>query len=187
MNNMRIGVVVGSARTGSFSRTVAETIMGLMPEGFELRVLDIANLPVYNQDFDAEGKTPEAYVRFRKEVAECDGFLFVTPEHNRSVPALLKNALDIASRPMGENVWGGKPGAVFSVSPGAIGGFGANHIVRQTLAFLNIYTMQQPEAYIGGVSDMIGADGKITAERSVEFLEKLAENFADWAKRFQKR
>ena len=186
MKKTTIGVVVGSARRGSFSKIVAETIIGLMPEGFELRMLDIAELPLYNQDFDEEGKTPESYVRFRKEVAESEAFLFVTPEHNRSVPALLKNALDIASRPMGSNVWSGKPGAIVSVSPGAIGGFGANHIARQSMAFLNVFMMQQPEAYVGNVTDMIDANGKVTAERSLGFLKNIAESFAAWVKTFQK-
>lgn len=186
MGKTLIGVVVGSARKGSFSKTVAETIMGLMPEEYEMRILEIADLPIYNQDFDDEGKTPESYIRFRKQVQECGGFLFVTPEHNRSIPALLKNALDIASRPMGSNVWSGKPGAVVSVSPGAIGGFGANHILRQSMAFLNVFMMQQPEAYVGGVMDMLDADGKVSSERSLDFLKTIADSFAAWIKCFQK-
>ena len=186
MKKIRIGVVVGSARTGSFSKTVADTLVTLMPEDLEMNVIEIADLPIYNQDYDEEGKNPAQYVRFRQQVKECAGFLFVTPEHNRSIPALLKNALDVASRPYGSNVWSGKPGAIVSVSPGGIGGFGANHISRQTLSFLNVYMMQQPEAYVGNVTDMIGSDGKITAEKSVGFLKKVAESVAEWVRRFEK-
>ena len=185
MKHALIGVVVGSARTGSFSKTVAETVMQLMPAGFEMKMLAITDLPIYNQDYDAEGATPESYVHFREQVRKCDGYLFVTPEHNRSIPALLKNALDVASRPYGANVWSGKPGAIVSVSPGAIAGFGANHITRQSLSFLNVYMMQQPEAYVGGVMDAIGPDGKITGERSLGFLKTVAESVAAWVKRFQ--
>ena len=186
MKKIPIGVVVGSARKGSYSKTVAETIARLMPETLAPRFLDITDLPIYNQDYDDDDKVPEAYVRFRKEVADMRGFLFVTPEHNRSVPALLKNALDVASRPMGKNVWGGKPGAIVSLSPGSVGGCAANHVLRQSMVVLNVFMMQQPEVYIGGVDDMIGADGAITAERSVGFLKKVAESFAEWVGRFEK-
>lgn len=185
MKNIPIGVIVGSARKGSFSRKVAETIIQLMPSGFAPRVITIADLPIYNQDYDDEGTVPETYVRFRKEVGDAKGFLFVTPEHNRSIPALLKNALDVGSRPMGSSVWGGKPGAVVSVSPGAIAGFGANHILRQSMVFLDVFMMQQPEAYIGNIVDSIGPDGAITGERSMTFLKLIAENFAGWVNRFQ--
>ncbi len=186
MKNMPIGVVVGSARKGSYSKTVAETIVRLMPKTLAPHFLNIADLPIYNEDYDAENKVPEAYARFRKEVGEMRGFLFVTPEYNRSIPPLMKNALDVASRPMGKNAWGGKPGAVVSVSPGALGAFGSNHILRQSMAFLNVFMMQQPEAYIGGVADMINADGAITAEKSLGFLKLIAESFAEWAGHFQK-
>lgn len=185
MGNTVIGVVVGSARKGSYSRIVAETIANAMPGQFDMRMLEIADLPLYNQDYDDEGPVPESYGRFRRQVRECAGFLFVTPEHNRSIPALLKNALDVASRPMGENAWSGRPGAIVSVSTGGLSGFGANHVTRQSMVFLNIFMMQQPEAYIGNVTGMIDADGKITEERSFAFLKKIAEEFAAWVKRFQ--
>lgn len=181
----KIGVIVGSARTGSFSRIVAETVLGFLPAEFEACILEIKDLPLYNQDFDQEGKTPAAYDLFRKQVGESEAFLFVTPEHNRSIPALLKNALDVASRPMSNNMWSGKPGAIISVSPGAIGAFGANHITRQSLSFLNVFMMQQPEAYVGNVTDAIDAEGKITAERSLVFLKSIADSFTSWVKRFK--
>lgn len=182
--NTVVGIVVGSARKGSFSRTVAETLVGLLPDGLEARFITIADLPIYNQDYDDVGPVPDSYVRFRNQIQKCNAYLFVTPEHNRSIPALLKNALDIGSRPMGSNVWSGKPGAVVSVSPGAIGGFGSNHIVRQSMVFLNIFMMQQPEAYVGGVGGMLDANGKITAEKSIGFLKNIAAGFAEWVGRF---
>ncbi|MCD8139610.1 MAG: NAD(P)H-dependent oxidoreductase [Planctomycetaceae bacterium] len=179
-----IGVVVGSARTGSFTKIVADTIVELMPDSFDMRHIQIADLPLYNQDYD-DGATPERYDSYRKEIASMNGFLFVTPEHNRSIPALLKNALDIASRPSGENKWSGKPGGLVSVSPGGIGGFGANHITRQSLSFLNVYMMQQPEAYVGNVTAMINEEGKIVEERGRQFLKKVADEFAAWVHRFR--
>ncbi len=182
MKDITIGVVVGSARKGSFSRAVADAIAGHFPAGFSAKTIQIADLPLYCQDYDED--SPAVYTRFRDEVKACDAFLFVTPEHNRSIPALLKNALDIASRPYGGNVWSGKPGAIVSVSPGAIAGFGASQITRQTVSFLNVYLMQQPEAFIGGIADAIGPDGKVTNEKTLGFLKHIAESFVAWVRRF---
>ena len=106
--------------------------------------------------------------------------LFVTPEYNRSVPGVLKNAIDVGSRPYGKSAWDGKPGAVVSVSPGAIGGFGANHHLRQSLVFLNMPAMQQPEAYIGGADKLFDASGKLTNDGTREFLQKFMAAFAAW-------
>ena len=126
------------------------------------------------------GKPPAPWTAFRERVRSFDGYLFVTPEYNRSVPAVLKNALDVGSRPYGQSVWGGKPGAVVSVSPGATGGFGANHHLRQSLVFLDVPAMQQPEAYIGGAAQLFEADGRITNESTREFLTKFMVAFAAW-------
>lgn len=182
MKDLTLGVVVGSARKGSYSRTVADAITGFLPRELAPKMITIADLPLYCQDYDEDSPAP--YVRFRSEVKECGAFLFVTPEHNRSIPALLKNALDIASRPYGGNVWSGKPGALVSVSPGAIGGFGASQAARQTISFLNVYLMQQPEAYVGGIADAIGPDGKVANEKTLGFLKSIAESFAAWVRRF---
>jgi chromate reductase, NAD(P)H dehydrogenase (quinone) len=111
--------------------------------------------------------------------------LFVTPEYNRSVPAVLKNALDVGSRPYGKSMWNGKPGAVISVSPGALGGFGANHHLRQTLVFLNIPTMQQPEAYIGNAMNLFDAVGNLAQDSIKEFAAKYMQAFAAWVERNQ--
>ncbi len=184
MKEIVIGIVVGSARKGSYSQAVANAIAGQLPAGFTPRAIPIADLPLYCQDYDDPAANPEVYERFRNQVKQCDGFLFVTPEHNRSIPALLKNALDIASRPYGQSLWGGKPAAIVSVSPGAIAGFGAYHATRQVLGFLNLYLMQQPEVYIGGIADSVGADGKITNEKTAAFLKTVAEAFAAWVKKY---
>lgn len=181
----KIGVIVGSLRRDSFSKAIAKNVASLMPEDFQAEMIEIGNLPIFNQDFDDDGETPESYKEFRQKIKEMDGFLFVTPEYNRSFPAVIKNALDVASRPYGQNVWGGKPGAIVSVSPGKLSAFGANHHLRQVLTFLNVYTMQQPEAYIGNVDTMLNPDGSVKEEGTVKFLQSIADAFADWVKRFK--
>ena len=176
----RIAIIIGSLRKESFNRKMANVLKTIAPESLKLEIIEISGLPLYNQDCDDEGKPPSAWTEFRKHVKSFDGVLFVTPEYNRSVPGVLKNALDVGSRPYGQSVWGGKPGAVISVSPGAIGGFGANHHLRQSLVFLNVPTMQQPEAYIGGAAQLFDTDGRITNESTREFLVKFMEAFAAW-------
>jgi chromate reductase len=179
-NTMKVAVLVGSLRRESFSRKTAKTLVALAPESLKLEIIEIGDLPIYNQDGDDDGKPPIAWTTFRKRIKEYDGVLFVTPEYNRSVPAVLKNAIDVGSRPYGQSVWAGKPGAIVSVSPGSIGGFGANHHLRQSLVFLNVPAMQQPEAYIGGAANLFDAEGKISNESTREFLRKFMESFAVW-------
>src|SRR5690348_6800740 len=149
-----VAVFVGSLRRESFSRKMAQVLTGLAPASLKLEIVEIGQLPLYNQDYDDDGTLPAEYAPFRSRVKAADAVLFVTPEYNRSVPAVLKNAIDVGSRPYGQSVWDGKPGAVVSVSPGAIGAFGANHHLRQSLVFLNMPTMQQPEAYIGAANTL---------------------------------
>jgi chromate reductase len=174
-----VAVVVGSLRKGSFSRMTAHALAALAPEGLRLEIVEIRDLPLYDQDLD-EGNPPAPWAAFRERIRRADAVLFVTPEYNRSVPGALKNALDVGSRPYGHSVWDGKPGAVVSVSPGALGAFGANHHLRQSLVFLNVPAMQQPEAYIGGAGGMFDAEGKLTNEGTREFLRKLMQAFAAW-------
>src|SRR4029453_14567844 len=118
-------------------------------------------------------KPPQTWTAFRDRVRRADAVLFVTPEYNRSVPAPLKNAIDVGSRPYGSSVWGGKPGAVISPSPGAIGGFGANQHLRQSMVFLNVPMLQQPEAYISGVDKLLDEQGAIANESTKGFLGKF--------------
>jgi chromate reductase, NAD(P)H dehydrogenase (quinone) len=176
----KIAVFVGSLRKESFNRRMAKVLMALAPESLKLEIIEIGGLPLYNQDFDDEGKPPSAWSEFRMRVKSYDGVLFVTPEYNRSVPGVLKNAIDVGSRPYGQSVWAGKPGAVISVSPGTIGGFGANHHLRQSLVFLDVPAMQQPEAYIGGAAQLFDANGNISNETTREFLRKFMDAFAAW-------
>jgi chromate reductase len=179
----KIAVLVGSLRRESFNRKMAGALPELAPDSLMLEVVEIGRLPFYNQDFDDENRPPAEWVEFRKKLRTFDGFLFVTPEYNRSVPAVLKNAVDVGSRPYGESVWGGKPGAVISVSPGAIGGFGANHHLRQSMVFVDIFTLQQPEAYIGGAAKLFDTQGRLTNSSTREFIAKFLSAFAAWVKR----
>jgi chromate reductase len=173
-----VAVIVGSLSKNSLNRKVAQQLAELAPANLKLRFVEIGHLPLYNNDDDAN--PPQAWVDFRAQVKPADAVLFVTPEHNRSVPAALKNALDIGSRPYGQSVWNGKPGAVVTVSPGASGGFGANHHLRQMLVFLNVPTLAQPEAYIGGAGQLFDAEGKITNEGTRKFLKGFVDAFGGW-------
>lgn len=173
-----VAVLVGSLRKGSINRQLANALAELAPSSLNLSTVEIGDLPHYNQDVEAN--PPAAWIAFRDRVRAADAVLFVTPEYNRSVPAVLKNALDVGSRPYGKSVWSGKPGAVVSASPGAIGGFGANHHLRQSLVFLDVPAMQQPEAYLGGADKFFDADGKLTNTATRDFLQKFMESFAGW-------
>ena len=173
-----VAVIVGSLRKGSINRKVASAMAELAPAALKLSVVEIADLPIYNQDTDEN--PPAAWTKFRERIRAADAVLFVTPEHNRSVPAALKNALDIGSRPYGKSAWNGKPGAVVSASPGAIGGFGANDHLRQSLVFLNVPTMAQPEAYLGGADKLFDAQGKLVNEGTSKFLQGFLEAFSAW-------
>ncbi|VEB32746.1 chromate reductase, Class I, flavoprotein [Legionella sainthelensi] len=176
----KIGVVVGSLRKESFNRKMAHQLISLSPSSLELQIIEIGDLPLYNQDLDDENRPPAAWTQFRERIQTCQGVLFVTPEYNRSVPGVLKNAIDVGSRPYGQSVWSKKPGAVISVSPGAIGGFGANHHLRQSFVFLDIPILQQPETYIGGAGDLFDAQGKIKKEDTLKFIKKFIEAYAAW-------
>jgi len=153
MNSIRsVAVLVGSLRAEAFSRKLARALSELAPAQLQLEIVEIGQLPHYNQDLDAQ--PPAEWRAFRERVKAADAVLFVTPEYNRSVPGVLKNAIDVGSRPYGQSVWQGKPGAIISVSTGQIGGFGANHHLRQSLVFIDVPTMQQPEAYISNAASI---------------------------------
>jgi chromate reductase, NAD(P)H dehydrogenase (quinone) len=179
-NPRRVAVVVGSLRKDSLNRKFAKALAALTSE-LSLEIVEIGQLPLYNQDDDAQPAA--ASVAFKKKIAEADAVLFVTPEYNRSVPGVLKNAIDIASRPYGQSAWSGKPAGVISVSPGAIGGFGANHHLRQSLVFLDMPALQQPEAYIGGAGDLFDESGAIKKPDTKQFAEKFLAAFARWIER----
>ena len=175
----KIAIIVGSLREGSINRKVARSICGLRNDDLDCSMVDIGNLPLYNQDLDAN--PPEQWIRFRKQVGEADGVLFCSPEYNRGIPGVLKNAIDVGSRPYGQSVFDKKPAAIVTASPGSIGGFGANHQIRQAAVFLNMPVMQAPEAYLGHVSDdSFGEDGCIKEGPLKELIKVLAHAFHDW-------
>ena len=180
MATRKIAVIVGSLRKESFTRKVAKTIMLLAPPTLDMEIIEIGQLKLYNQDDDAS--PPPEFTEFRERIKAVDGVLFCTPEYNRSVPAVLKNAIDVGSRPYGHSAWNGKPCAIVSVSPGAIGGFGANHHLRQSLVFLNMPAMQQPEGYINNIGNQFEGD-KLTNESTQAFLQKFVDAFAAWVER----
>ncbi len=175
-----VAVIVGSLRKDSINRKVANALIELAPSGLKPSIVEIGQLPLYNQDND--DNPPAEWTAFRKHIMAADAVLFVTPEYNRSVPAALKNAIDVGSRPYGKSSWRGKPGAVVSASPGAIGGFGANHHLRQSLVFLDIPAMPQPEAYIGGADRLFDGNGKLNNDGTRQFLQGFMQAYDAWTR-----
>ncbi len=180
----KIGIIIGSLRKESWSRKLALALMELTPSAFTTQIIEIAQLPLYNQDPDDEGMPFPEWTTFREQVKPLDALLFITPEYNRSIPAPLKNAIDVGSRPYGKSVWGKKPAAVVSCSPGAIGGFGANQHLRQTFVFLDIYCLQQPEMYISGIDKLFDENGALNNEKTKEFLRQFMNSFTNWIRTF---
>ena len=172
-----VAVLVGSLRKASITRKAALALMAAAPESLKCRMVGL-DLPLYNED--AEAAPPQAWTQFRQEMGSAEAVLFATPEYNRSIPGNLKNAIDVGSRPYGKGVWNGKPGAIVSVSPGKIGGLGANMAVRQTLVFVDVPLMQQPEAYIGGAAELFGDDGTVKNAETAKFLGAYMAAFANW-------
>jgi len=177
----KVAVVVGSLRKESINRRTAEALARLAPESLKLEIVEWADLPVYDQDFDADPK-PE-WTAFRDAIRGYDAVLFVTPEYNRSIPGGLKNAIDVGSRPYGHSVWSGKPAGVVSVSPGALGGFGANHHLRQSLAFLDMPVLQQPEAYFGNAGTYFDEAGELANDATRQVMERFIVAFAAWVEK----
>lgn len=182
MSKKKIAVLVGSLRKESVNRKLANEVIKLAPDTLELEIVEIGQLAHYNEDLDAN--PPAEWVEFRKKIAEADGYLFFTPEYNRSISGVMKNALDVASRPYGQNSWNGKPGAIVSSSVSALGGEAANHALRQPMVFLNIYMMQQPEAYIGNSWTLFDEQNNLKSEDTRKFLKGWVDAFAEWVYKF---
>ncbi len=182
----KVAVVVGSLRKESLNRKAAQALARLAPEGIKLDVIEIGDLPLYDEDAEAAG-APASWTRFREQIRASDAVLFVTPEYNRSVPGALKNAIDVGSRPYGASVFAGRPAAVMSLSPGAIGGFGANHHLRQSLVFLDMPVLQQPEAYIGGAGSLFDDNGELKDAGTQKFFKAFIDAFAQWIERNARR
>lgn len=177
---MKIGLIIGSLRKESYNRKIAHLLKERAPKTLDLSIIEIDKLSFFNQD--EEANPPSSWVKFREEIHSMDGFIFITPEYNRSLPAVLKNAIDIGSRPYGQSQWNNKPCAIISASVGAIGGFGANHQLRQAMVFLNMPCMQQPEVYLSFVDKLFDDNGKMNNEGTKAFLEQFLDKFATWVR-----
>jgi NAD(P)H-dependent FMN reductase/ketosteroid isomerase-like protein len=178
---MDVAVIVGSLRKGSYTRKIARALIQLAPKGLLCREIDIGKLEMYNEDLD---RTPPAsWMRFREQIAGARAVLILTPEYNRSIPACLKNALDVGSRPEGQNLWDGKPAGVVSVTPYQQGAMAANHAVRQALVYLSMPAMQQPEAYISKVRDLLDSRGALKNRKTRKILTEFMAAFERWITR----
>lgn len=177
----KIAVIIGSLRAKSVHRKLANAMIKLAPSNLSFEFVEIGDLPLYNEEL--EENVPESWATFRETLGGMDGVFFATPEYNRSVPGLLKNAIDVGSRPYGKAAWSNKPAAIVTASPGGLGGFGANHHLRQSLVFLNMPTMQQPEAYIGQINNLLSEDDEIINEGTKTFLTNFMTAFAAWVER----
>ncbi len=173
-----VAVLVGSLRRESITRRAAKALQRLAPAPLSLEIVEIRDLPLYDQDL--EDNVPPPWTAFRARIKRADAVLFMTPEYNRSIPGALKNAIDVGSRPPGQSVWAGKPGAVVSIAPRSLGAFGANHHLRQCMVFLDVPMLQQPEMYIGGAAELFDAQGNVLKSDTREFLEKVLAAFARW-------
>lgn len=180
----KIAVILGSLRRDSYSKKTADAIARLAPKGVKFDYVSIGDLPFYSEDLEAEG-APQAWLEFRTKIRDADAVLFVTPEYNRSVPGVLKNAIDVGSRPYGQSAFDGKPAAIVSISVGGIGGFGANHHLRQSLVFLNMPTLQQPEAYVGNAGTLFDEQGQLINEGTEKFLRTFGAAFIRWIEQQQ--
>jgi chromate reductase len=176
-----VAVVVGSLRKGSLNRKLANELVRLAPAGLNFAFAEIGALPLYDQDVDEA--PPQAWQDFRAAIGAADAVLFVTPEYNRSIPGVLKNAIDVGSRPYGQSAWARKPGAVVSVTSGALGAFGANHHLRQSCVFLDMPIMPQPEAYLGHMGDAFGEDGRLKDGKLTDLMTDFMAAFADWVEK----
>lgn len=180
MSQTNIAVIVGSLRKDSLNGQLAAALAKLAPANFAFKVVEIGDLPLYDQDDD--GTPAPAVARLRAEIKAADAVIFVTPEYNRSIPGVLKNAIDHASRPWGQSVWAGKPAGVIGISVGAMGTAMAQQHLRNILAFLDMPTMAQPEAYLQFREGMFNADGCVGAD-SKPFLQGWMDSFAAWVTR----
>jgi len=178
MSAKRVAVIVGSLRRDSLSRKLALNVLECARGRLDCHLVEIGDLPLYNEDL--EGSEPAAWRRFRADVSAASAVLFVTPEYNRSIPGVLKNAVDVGSRPPGKSVFKGKPAAVISQTPHKLGAFGANQALRQTFVFLDMPVLQQPEVYIGGSKDLLDAAGQVNSPDTVKLINSFVDAFVSW-------
>jgi len=180
MSPLQIAVIVGSLRKDSFNKKLASAVAKLAPPNITFKQIEIGDLPLYNQDYDAE---PTAAVkRVKSEIAAAQGLLFVTPEYNRSIPGVLKNLIDHASRPYGQSVWAGKPAGVLGISVGVIGTALAQQHLRNILAYLDVPTLGQPEVFLQAKEGLFDEAGNI-GEASKKFLQGWVDQYVAWIKK----
>lgn len=178
---MKIGLLVGSLRKDSFNKKIAELAKKVINEDNEAEIIDISYLPFYNQDDDGENPREE-YIRIREELKKYDGYIFFTPEYNRSLAPTLKNVIDIGSRDPNGNLWDGKVAAVFSASMGSSGGMKGNFALKENFVYVNLITMNQPEVYISAVHTLFDENGNLI-EKTKTFVEDSTRAFIDFAKK----
>lgn len=186
MNPWRIGVIAGSLRRVAYSRSLARTLFDIAPATLALSMIEIGDLPLYNQDLETDSP-PAAWTRFRNEVISSDAVLFVTPEYNRSIPGALKNALDVGSRPRGKSAWSGKPAGVMSITPGALGAMAAHHHLRQVLCAVNLAAMPHPEVYLPNAAKLFDSEGRLANDDTRAFLAQFFVAFEAWVSTFSAR
>lgn len=174
----KVGILLGSLRKNSTSGRLARALRGISPAGLSFEQLPIGDMPFYNPDDEA--RMPASWKKFREQVLSCDALLFITPEYNRSIPAVLKNAIDVGSRPHGQSAWNGKPAAIITFSPGKLGGFGVNHHLRQVFVCLNMPTMPAPEVYLSGSATLLDEQGELASPQTKDFLQQVMSSFARW-------
>ena len=180
MSQFKIAVIIGSLRKDSFNRKLGLALAHLAPQDFTFEHVEIGDLPLYNQDHD--GQPPESVKRLKTDISSAQGLLFITPEYNRSIPGVLKNAIDHASRPYGQSAWSGKPAAVLGVSVGAIGTALAQQHLRNVLAYLDVPTLGQPEAFIQNKDDLFDDKGHIGNEGTQKFLQAWLDKYVAWVR-----
>ena len=178
---VRILGIAGSLRRDSYNRATLRAATELAPVGASIETFELDELPGFNQD--DEQNPPTKVVELKRRIREADAVLFVTPEYNYSVPGVLKNAIDWASRPYGDSAWNGKPAAIMGASIGAIGTARAQYHLRQMMVFLNMFPVNQPEVMIGNASERFDADGNLTDDATKEFIRQLLQNLVDWTRR----
>jgi chromate reductase len=180
-----VAIIVGSLRKGAYTKMVAEAVKQIAPSTLTFTDVPIGDLPLYNMDLETDSPPP-AWTTFRTQIKQSDGVLFVTPEFNRGMPGALKNAIDVGSRPWGHSVWKGRPTAVISASPGALGAMAAHQQLRLTLSVLESPTLPGPEVYLHSVAGLFDESGQLKNEDTRKLLATLLQNFDGWIARFKK-
>ncbi len=178
---VRILGIAGSLRRESYNRATLQAATQLVPEGATIQTFELDGIPGFNQD--EEQNPPAKVVELKRRIRESDAILFVTPEYNYSVPGVLKNTIDWASRPYGDSAWNGKPAAIMGASVGSIGTARAQYHLRQMMVFLNMFPINQPEVMIGNAQDRFDAQGNLTDEATKEFIRQLLQNLVEWTRR----